>query len=560
MRLPIALPLCATVALLGGCTTTNSETSSATSSIELSFLGRYESGVFDGSAAEIVAYDASTHETFVVNADSGKIDVLSMTDPTAPSKIKTLDVSKDVAGLMGIKLGAANSVSVHNGIMAVAIEAKPKQNMGYIAFYTIKDHTFITAVEVGALPDMVTFTHDGKQVIVANEGEPNDEYTIDPEGSVSIIRIPNDISMLSQKDVTQVSFRDFNKGGSRASELPAGLRIFGPNASVAQDLEPEYITVSKDNRFAFVSLQENNGIAKIDLTKKNVDTIWALGVKDYNKVGNELDVSDKDKTIQLQNWPVLGMYMPDSIASYSVSDKTYIVTANEGDSRDYKGFSEEYRVKDLADHNSRLALTSQLKHSIEGKLEDATNLGRMKITSTLGAKDCERVKGVPTNCTFTELYGYGARSFSIWNGETGEQVFDSGSDFERITAAQLGENGFNASNDSNKTDNRSDDKGPEPEALTLGQIDGRTYAFIGLERVGGIMVYDITTPTQSKFVQYLTSRNFKAKADTSAAGDLGPEGMSFVSKEDSPTGQALLIVGNEVSGTTSVYGISPRNE
>ena len=558
MRLPIALPLCASVALLGGCTTTNTETNSATSSIELSFLGRYESGVFDGSAAEIVAYDAKTHETFVVNANSGKVDVLSMKNPTSPNKIKTLDVSKDVADLMGITLGAANSVSVHNGIMAVAIEAKPKQDMGYIAFYKVDDHAFITAVKVGALPDMVTFTHDGKQVVVANEGEPNDEYTIDPEGSVSIITIPNDITKLSQKDVTEVSFRDFNNGGSRADERPAGLRIFGPNASVAQDLEPEYITVSKDNRYAFVSLQENNGIAKIDLSKKSVNTIWALGVKDYNKTGNELDVSDKDKTIQLQNWPVLGMYMPDTIASYMISGKTYIVTANEGDSRDYKGFSEELRVKDLAEFNSHLALTSPLKHSIEGKLEDDKNLGRMKITSTLGAKDCELVKGAPTNCTYTELYGYGARSFSIWSGETGEQVFDSGSDFERITSERLGENGFNASNDSNKTDGRSDDKGPEPEALTLGQIDGRTYAFIGLERVGGIMVYDITTPTKSQLVQYLTSRDFDAKVDTSAAGDLGPEGMSFVSKEDSPTGQALLIVGNEVSGTTSVYGISPR--
>jgi DNA-binding beta-propeller fold protein YncE len=558
MRLPIALPLCATVALLGGCATSNNEQAGATTSIELSFLGRYESGIFDGSAAEIVAYDAKTQETFVINANSGKVDVLSMSNPAAPYKIKTLDVSADVATLTGLSLGAANSVSVHSGIMAAAIEAKPKQDMGYIAFYNINDHTFITAVKVGALPDMVTFSHDGKQVIVANEGEPNDEYTVDPEGSVSIITLPNDITTLTQSDVTQVTFRDFNNSGSRASERPDGLRIFGPNASVAQDLEPEYVTVSKDNRYAFVSLQENNGIAKIDLMKKSVSTIWALGTKDYNQTGNELDVSDKDKTIQLKNWPVLGLYQPDTIASYTVSGKTYLVTANEGDSRDYKGFSEEYRVKELADElNSRLALTSPLKHEIEGKLDDSRNLGRMKFTSTLGAQDCKLTKGAPNNCTYTQLYGYGARSFSIWSGDTGEQVFDSGSDFERITAKALGEKGFNASNDSNKTDARSDDKGPEPEALTVGQIDGRTYAFIGLERVGGIMVYDITVPKKSQFIQYLTSRDFDAKVDTSAAGDLGPEGMAFVSKEDSPSGQALLIVGNEVSGTTSVYGISP---
>jgi DNA-binding beta-propeller fold protein YncE len=556
MRLSIILPLYVTAIIIGGCATSNTQ---KTSSIELNFLGRYESGTFDKSAAEIVAYDSTTQQTFVVNANSGKIDVLSMRNPATPTKVKTLDVSADVASMKNVTLGAANSVSVHKGIMAVAIEAKPKQDKGYIAFYKTANHTFITSIEVGALPDMVTFSPNGKQVIVANEGEPNSTYSIDPEGSVSIISLPSNLTTLNQSHVTEVSFRDFNKGGTRAKEVPTGLRVFGPNASVAQDLEPEYITVSKDSKYAFVSLQENNGIAKIDLMNKSVKEIWALGKKNYNQVGNELDLSDKDKKIQLQNWPVFGLYQPDSIASYSVSGTTYLVTANEGDSRDYDGFSEEYRVKDLAGElNSHLALTEPLKHTIEGKLDDSKNLGRMKFTSTLGSENCKLINGAPNNCVYTQLYGYGSRSFSIWNGDTGVQVFDSGSDFERITSMRLGEEGFNASNDENKTDARSDDKGPEPEALTVGQIEGRTYAFIGLERAGGIMVYDITTPQKSQFVQYLTSRNFNAQIDTSAAGDLGPEGMSFVSKENSPIDKALLIVGNEVSGTTAVYSISQR--
>ena len=561
MRFPKIIPLCTSVAILGGCATTIPVTTSpiTTSSINLEFLGRYESGVFDASAAEIVTYDAKTQETFVVNANSGKIDVLSMANPAAPVKIKTLDVGADVAALTGLPLGAANSVSVHDGVIAVAIEAKTKQDFGYIAFYHVGNHAFINALQVGALPDMVTFSPNGEFVVVANEGEPNDDYTVDPEGSVSIINIPNDIFTLTQRDVTQISFRDFNDGGTRAMERPVGLRIFGPNASVAQDLEPEYITVSKDSRYAYISLQENNGIAKIDLSKKHVDALWALGVKDYNVAGNELDISDKDNAIQFQNWPVFGLYQPDSIASYSINGKTYLVTANEGDSRDYKGFSEEYRVADLSKElNSKLALTIPLRHVIEGNIDDKKNLGRMKFTSTLGAEDCQLTKGAPDNCTYTAIYGYGARSFSIWSGDTGQQIFDSGSDFERITANALGEDGFNASNDDNKSDARSDDKGPEPEALTLGQINDHTYAFIGLERVGGIMVYDITNPQESHFIQYLTSRNFKADPTSSDAGDLGPEGMAFVSKEDSPNGKALLIVGNEVSGTTSVYTIEEK--
>ncbi|MCV2403483.1 choice-of-anchor I family protein [Marinomonas sp. C2222] len=556
MRLLPLLPLCIGAAVISGCST-QSHQESVTSSIKLSFLGRYESGIFDGSAAEIVDYSPSAEAAFVVNAKSGKIDVISISKPSNPTKVSSIDVGEDITTATGIPMGAANSVSIHKNIMAVAVEAKNKQSNGYIAFYNVANHSFITALEAGALPDMVTFSPNGEYALVANEGEPNDAYTIDPEGSISIISIPNNIADLTQSDVTQVNFQAFDKSGSRAHELPSDLRIFGLNASVAQDLEPEYISVSEDSRYAYVSLQENNGIAKVDISKKSISAIWSLGEKDYNQVGNELDISDKDKTLQLNNWPVIGLYQPDSIASYTVSGTTYIVTANEGDSRDYDGYSEEFRVKDISSElNSTIALTSPIKHKIEGSLEDSKNLGRMKFTSTLGAENCDLIKGKPNNCTYTKLYGFGARSFSIWNGEDGTQVFDSGSDFERITMEALGEQGFNASNDANKTDNRSDDKGPEPEALTLGKIDGRTYAFIGLERVGGIMVYDITNPTQGKFVQYITSRNFDADAETSAAGDLGPEGMAFVTADQSPTGQALLIVGNEVSGTTSVYQVT----
>ncbi|MFO1390735.1 MAG: choice-of-anchor I family protein [Agitococcus sp.] len=531
--------------------------------ISLSFVGRYESGQFAQSAAEIVSYDPSTKQAFVVNAQSGKIDILDISAPTAPIKTGTLNVASDVttaiASITNIsQLGAANSVSVHNGVIAVAIEANPKTNNGYVAFYQASDKSFLSAVEVGALPDMLTFTPDGKKVVVVNEGEPNDGYDVDPEGSVSITDVSAGFSGLTQAKVTTASFSDFNVGSSRAAELPTDVRIFGPNASVAQDLEPEYVAVSSDSKTAWVSLQENNAIATIDLTTGKVSKINALGFKNYGVAGNEFDASDKDNAINIRTWPVWGMYQPDSIAVYDFNGKTYVVSANEGDARAYSGFSEEIRVADIVKNGGTINLTSLTNFSFTGLINADNNLGRLRITSTLGWKNdgiCSFTKGKPSKCEYNALYAYGGRSFSIWDSTTGKLVFDSGSDFEKITAQRLGAN-FNSNHEENGGDSRSDDKGPEPEAVTLGKIAGNTYAFVGLERVGGVMVYDITEPENARFVQYINPRDFSAATNSSAAGDLGPEGFKFIKAEDSPNGKPLLMVGNEISGTTSIFQIN----
>jgi DNA-binding beta-propeller fold protein YncE len=185
--------------------------------ISLSLVGRYESGQFAQSAAEIVSYDPSTKQAFVVNALSGEIDVLDVSAVSSPHKTSSLKLANDIKNALASvtdvsQLGAANSVSVHNGIVAVAVESNPKTNNGYVAFYQASDKSFLSAVEVGALPDMLTFTPDGKQVVVANEGEPNDGYNIDPEGSVSIINVSAGFSNLTQANVTQVQ-------GNRATIL-----------------------------------------------------------------------------------------------------------------------------------------------------------------------------------------------------------------------------------------------------------------------------------------------------------------------------------------------------
>lgn len=503
--------------------------------LSMTQIGQYQTGVFDEGAAEIVAHDAKNQRVFVINANDASVDVLDINDPTNPQLMGTISAT----GVSDISFtaGGVNSVAVHKNLVAVAVENDDKQAPGKVAFYNTTDLGFIGAVTVGALPDMVTFTPNGRYVLVANEGEPNDDYTVDPEGSISIIELRHGVR---HAKVRTASFTKYN--GKEDKLRSKGIRIFGPGASAAQDLEPEYITVSRNSRYAWVNMQEANAMAVIDIKHASVMKLLPFGTKDHSKAGNEMDASNTDDMINIRNWPVKGFYMPDAISSYKYRGRTYVVTANEGDSRDYDGFSEEERIKDLVLDADAFPDAANLQAS--------ENLGRLKTTTVNGDTDGDG--------DFDELYSYGARSFSIWTAR-GKQVYDSGSDFERITAARIPAD-FNSTNDENGSfDNRSDDKGPEPEGIALGRIDDRMIAFIGLERVGGIMAYDITNPYQVKFLDYINARDFSEDAvlpdgSTNAlVGDLGPEGLVFISEEKSPVEEPLLVVGNEVSGTTSIF-------
>ena len=542
--------------------------------IFLSFLGRgfNPDAAFDGSAAEIVDFDPATGQAFVVNAQAGGVDIYSLAAPANPTFVEELNVAADVAaaidGIAAADLGAVNSVAIHSAsnTMVAVIAAAPETNNGYAAFYQASDGTFLAAVEVGALPDSVVISPDGNTVVVANEGQPSDDYTVDPDGSISVIDISAGASTVAAANVTSVTF-----DALVAADIP-GVRISGPGGDIAAALEPEYVAISDDSATAYVSLQENNAIAEVDLATGTLTDVWALGFKDHRSPGNELDVSNRDDVINIRNWPVYGVYMPDGIATYTVNGVPYVVTANEGDSRDYAAHVDELRIKDIGGTNSLSlpladVLTFGADYNKDGVV-DASDfleneaLGRLKIITDLGVTgaNCDATGTEPQNCTYEALYAFGARSFSIFNAESQTLVFDSGNDFERITA-ERNPAGFNASNDSNAGDDRSDDKGPEPEGVELAVIDGRTYAFINLERVGGVMVYDITEPERAEFVQYVNDRDFTlADADLDAGvTDLGPEITHFVSAEDSPSGNALLLVSNEVSGTLAVYQIDVRS-
>lgn len=550
----LTLPLLVAIPATAAVVETPVSHSAADAAIGLEPIGTYETGVFDASAAEIVAFHGD--RLYVVNAQAGVVDVLDASDPTQPVKLY------EIAGT-----GVANSLAVRaDGLGVVAFEAPVKTDPGTLVFFDADADAaaVLGSVTVGALPDNVAISADGAHAVVANEGEPADDFSIDPEGSVGVVALPAAKAAPTQEAVRTADFHAFEAGGTRT--LHEDVRVFGPrphgdDLPVSRNLEPEYIAI--DGTTAYAALQEANAVAVVDIASATVTDIWPLGFKDHGLAGNGIDPSDRDpqgaSTIDIRTYEGLfGVYMPDGIGAYQSGGSTYLVTANEGDAREWGDYAEALRVKDLAkDGPGAVCADSPLAPFLKDR-----DLGRLNVTTELGF-DAE------AGC-FDELYAFGARSFSIWTTD-GTQVFDSGDALERITAAAAPEF-FNSNHSESNFEGRSDDKGPEPENLAIGTVNGKTYVFVGLERVGGVAVFDISDPAASRFVTYVNNRDFSVsiegefddfdstnpqhRARLAQAGDLGPEGLTFIPAESSPNGKPLVAVGNEVSGTTTFFAVT----
>jgi hypothetical protein len=544
-----------------------------TEELKLERIARYSGKSQLGkNGVEIVTYDAATKKAYIVNGDPARksmeiIDLSGLAARTAGTVTELVYQQKIGITSLGITgFDDLTSIAVHptKNLIAVAVLAA-KPNKGYVAFFD-KNGNFLSnlTVEVGYHPDMLTFTPDGNKLLVANEGEPTDDtYADDPVGSVSIIDVSNEAA-ISQSKVLDIPFE------LTEAQIDSNVRIypFGPTGKFAgrnfkKDFEPEYIAVAPDNSTAYVVLQEANAIAKLDLTQNKFVHIYGLGNKDHSLPGNEIDASDKDG-VDISKQPLLGTYMPDGMSIYQAGGKTYLVTANEGDSKDYKPYKEEYRVKELA-AAKRIRLDARYykgytQAELDAMLTDGTftddkKLGRMNVTTAV----YDSTSSVTGAVYIDALYTLGARSFSIWDVEKLQSgpVYDSGSDFERIVAGHpVTKNHVNADNEGNAADDRSDNKGVEPEDAEIGELNGQKYAFVGLERQGGIMVYNISDPKRTRYVAYQTDRDFTGSKPTTAV-DVGPEGLQFVPADKSPTGKALLLVANETSGSLSVYEITP---
>lgn len=452
----------------------------------------------DVGAAEISTYDPQTKRLFVVNNGTvNKIDVIDFSDPTKLSVISSIILSS-----YG---GFVNSLAVSNGKLAAAIEASVKQDNGKVVIFNTTDYKEVKVIIVGALPDMITYSPDGKFIMTANEGEPSDNYANDPNGSISIISV---------NDNYAVTTLDFTSFASQQATLTAkGFRVYGLKATFAQDIEPEYITISEDSKTAWVTLQENNAIAKINLDTKTITSILPLGFKDYNTDANSVDISDRDNGTVLGKWNnVRGMYQPDAIAVLESGGIPYLFTANEGDAREYAAFAEIKRVSTL-----KLDPTA----FPDAIFKTDAKAGRLNVTTTLGDPDGDG--------DYDFLYSLGARSFSVWNGNDGALVFDSKNELDiKAIAEKIYD------------DARSDDKSVEPEGIAIGTVGKKKVAFVGMERADGLAVYDVTDPKNPVFLQMLKT------------GD-APEGVLFIPAKNSPTLKSLVVVSSEGDGVIKVY-------
>ncbi|MFT5660981.1 MAG: hypothetical protein ACI9TV_001625 [Sulfurimonas sp.] len=483
----------------------------------LTKLGSYETAT--EAASEIVAYDKTSKRMFTTNGAANKIDIIDISNVSTPTLVSQIDLSPYGTGV--------NSVASKNGKIAVAVEIKLTDGLhtsekGKVVIFDTNG-VLEKSVTVGYLPDMVTFNEDGTKIIVANEGEPNGDYTVDPIGSIGIVTVAD--GSYVDVDFSSTTLTDATDG------TPVRLGAT-PSADQAKDLEPEYIAVSGD--YAYVTLQENNAMAKINLSTNTLEYVKSYGAKSWEaSSGNTLDIEEEGEIKMKSYAGLFGLYMPDTIAAYNVDGATYVVTANEGDGREYPidDVSASLETGDTLNDESKISKLT-LDTSIASAYTDENDL---KVVIDMGDTD--------NDGEYEKLYAYGARSFSIWDAN-GDIVFDSGDEISKKVALN---EPLLFNQDEGEIDGRSGNKGAEPEALTLGTINGKTYAFLGLERQNAIMVYDITIPSAAKFVDYYK---------TGVEGDVSAEGMKFIPATDSPNGKNLLLVSYEMSGSNVVYEIN----
>jgi 2',3'-cyclic-nucleotide 2'-phosphodiesterase (5'-nucleotidase family) len=509
---------------LSGSTTTPS----GTSALDITRIGAYATGSGEGSS-EVFAYDKATKQLFVMNNVTDKVEIVDFSNPAAPAKVGEIDLSTIP------NYGGMNSVAVSNGVLAVAVQNSVKSDPGVVALYSTAG-ALLNTVTVGALPDMLTFTADGKKLLVANEGENPDVGEVESAGSISLINLA---SGAASATVQTTGFDVLN--GSEADLRAAGIRLFaGLDASIA--IEPEYISISPDGKTAFVTLQENNAVATFDITGTTpvLKSVLPLGYVDHSLAGNEGDFSDRDEVgsqngdISINTAQIRGMLMPDSIASWSFGGVTYFATANEGDGRVDETDQSRLSSRDLDD---------AVFGADEAILKGEDEAGRLTISNIDGNTDGD--------AELEAVYSFGGRGFSIFQNNadgTITKVFESGGEFEDIIAALP--NALTVFNGENGAafDSRSDNKAGEPEGIEIANVGGRFYAFVTLERAGGVMVYDVTNPAEATFVDYV-----EATAD-----DFAPEVIDYIKPVDSPNGKGLLLTANEDSGTVTIYEVEPE--
>lgn len=468
--------------------------------------------------AEISAYMPAQKLLFVVGGEK-VLEILDLKHPEKPQKLESQQI-----------VGQGSSVSVSGDLLAVSSLADENSDTGFVEVFRVAPGAATSGPETARLqklaefrpchqPDMITFTPDGKKLLVACEGSPRKDFSADPPGGIAVITLPATVKVLGFDGLDSTALKT------------AGVRRVG-TAPFLKTLEPEYITVSEDSKTAWVSLQENNSIAKVDLVAERITNVIPLGTVDHSQSGFGLDVKSDGK-IDIVNVPVRGLRQPDGIAALTAGGKDFIFTANEGAPvNDYKQWTDETSVHML-----------QEAGKLDPKFFDEKVLAQLQDLTVSRIDECPEVKS--GKCPY--VTSFGTRSLSIFDGESGKLLWDSGDQLERMFAKVAPEYfNWNAKKKKKvKMDARSADKGCEPENVTLGMVGNKRYAFLGLERMSGVAVFDVTDINSPKLVDYYLD-----------VKDRGPEGLLFIPAAESPTpGQALLIVGYEYSKNLVIYKV-----
>ena len=466
---------------------------------------KFVSRISNMEDAEITAYMPLYHKLFAVGGNSS-ITVIDLTVVEKPVVLEKKRLSGD-----------ASSVAVFDDLVAVSLISDPHTQNGRVDLYRYGDSlSLLKSFSVCPEPDMLTFTPNGAAILVACEGSPSEDGQIDPEGAVALIQI------LEENPVSILKFDHLDS----TALLKKGIRKTGPG-SFFQNLEPEYITIDPSSKMAWVNLQENNAIGIIDLKLKKITDVFGLGTLDHSIAGQGLDFR-KDQKIKIENAPILGLRQPDGIAVFSEKGRFYILTANEGASREYSNYSDEIDI-----------LTLFQKGLLNSEVFNSTWLSSLQKHKFSVMEPCQ--KGL---CN--QVYAFGSRSMSVFDGKTGNLLFDSGDQIEK-TIAQTAPSYFNwnSKKGKQKIDARSEDNGSQPEMVTIGEFNGKKLAFLGLERMTGIIVWDLENPEKPTIMDYYLDPK-----------DRGPEGILFVFDSKRPfSGNPLLIVGYEFSQSIVIYSI-----
>lgn len=514
-------------------------------------LSRIVSGDGEGGA-EIPTYHPASKRLFATNGARNTVDVYDLSNPEKPVRINRVDLKNFGSDVTSVAAGRDVVVAAVHKAETFSANGVPSLPNGVLVVMDLDGKVISSPDLKGVLPDAVTFTPSGTQALVAIEGQPvcakDDPATtinestdylkaVDPLGGVSIV----DLSDPRNPDVSFVGFKGFTVSELRAK----GLALSSVVNDASKDLEPEYI-VALDEMKAYVTIQEANGIGVLDLQSQAwIDVRRAFESK---LVGTPIDTSDRDSGRGPRSYAnVVGASQPDAIAGFKIGSGHYLVTANEGDAREYSCLNDDLRASSLKVDSRRFRDWKTWSANSE--------LGRSKVNPNAGDRDGDG--------DIDTIHLRGARSMTIYRN--GAVLWDSGKLLEEIQTSAFGVQNINGSH-SLSTDkstvnylpqDRSDDKGSEPEGIAVGIVGDARVAVLGLERMSALVVFDISNlraPSLIKWIQMMPVTS----TPVSQATAWSPEGVVFVPAEKSPNGKALFITSFELSGSLTIHQIEQK--